>query len=93
MKYQVIPLKPYRRSLKKLRRSGDFDEPLLDKVIDMLALGKPLEPKYRDHQLTGDLKEYRECHVKGDLLLVYQIEEERILLVLADIGSHSYLGL
>ena len=93
MKYRVVPLKPYRRALKKLRHSGSFDEALLNDVIDTLASGKVLDTKYRDHQLTGNLAQYRECHIKGDLLLMYQIREDLIILALADIGTHSYLGL
>ena len=34
-----------------------------------------LEPKYKDHQLKGELKEYRECHIEPDWLLVYMKKE------------------
>ena len=57
----------------------------------MLAQGKKLPPEYKDHQLQGELQHYRECHIKGDLLLVYQIRKAELLLVLVEIGTHSYL--
>ena len=91
--YLIHSIKDYNRSYKKLTRSGlketVFDD--LDAVIDSLAHGDTLDGVYRDHQLSGTLKEYRECHVKGDLLLVYQIQHNTLVLLLVDIGSHSYL--
>ena len=62
---------------------------MVEKVIDQLANGKVLSPKYKDHQLTGSLKEYRECHIKNDLLLMYQKQDEMLILSLVDIGTHS----
>jgi len=73
--------------------SGIKDEVFgeLDNVGDVLASGGTLSKKYRDHKLNGDYKGYRECHIKGDLLLVYQIKNKELILLLVDIGSHSYL--
>lgn len=51
----------------------------------------PLPAQYRDHQLTGSLKDYRECHVRSDILLVYQIHQNELVLLLVDIDSHSDL--
>ncbi len=91
--YLIHSTKDYNRSYKKLKRSGlketVFDD--LDVVIDTLARGGILDEASRDHQLSGTLKEYRECHIKGDLLLIYQIQHSKLVLLLVDIGSHSYL--
>lgn len=91
--YLIYSTKDYNRSYKKLKRSGlkekVFDD--LDAVIDTLAQGGMLDEACRDHQLIGTLKDYRECHIKGDLLLIYQIQQSRLVLLLVDIGSHSYL--
>ena len=67
------------------------DVSLLDVVIEMLRLGKPLDSKYKDHQLTGNFRLFRECHVKPDWLLIYMVENEVLTLTLIDTGSHSYL--
>ncbi len=56
-----------------------------------LANGKVLDKKYKDHKLSGDYIGYRECHVQNDILLVYSIEGEVLVLYLLDIGSHSEL--
>ncbi|EFL91706.1 addiction module toxin [Candidatus Regiella insecticola LSR1] len=55
-----------------------------------LANDKPLEPRSRDHDLSGDWAGYRECHIKPDLLLIYR-KQGADTLRLARIGSHSEL--
>ncbi len=89
MKYRIFITKGYRSSYKRISRHKYFDLELVEKVIDQLANGKVLSPKYKDHQLTGSLKEYRECHIKNDLLLMYQKQDEMLILSLVDIGTHS----
>jgi len=42
-----------------------------------------------DHALTGDYFGFRECHVKPDVLLVYDVDAEYLYLV--RLGSHSEL--
>ena len=61
----------------------------LDAVIEMLAQGKRLDARYKDHALTGDLHGFRECHIKPDWLLIYCIADNT--LYLARTGSHSDL--
>jgi mRNA interferase YafQ len=63
----------------------------LDDCIRMLAAGKELPPNYRDHDLTGNWIGHRECHVRGDWLLIYRIEGNDLVLVLSRTGSHSDL--
>lgn len=90
--YRIVPTKQFEHSYKKLRRSGQFSasaKQTLEEAITCLANDEKLPPSFRDHQLTGELKPYRECHIKGDVVLVYQKQEGRIVLVLVDIGSHS----
>lgn len=41
-------------------------------LIDKLANGETLEPKHNDHALSGNLQGTRECHIKPDLLLIYE---------------------
>ena len=91
--YRPYYTKQFEKSAQKLVRSGVTDRVEIETVITLLASGKPMEAKYRDHQLVGDLKQYRECHIRGDILLLYYIQKDIVVLVLSDIGSHSYLGL
>lgn len=86
-----FPTRQYEKSFKKLKHSGKFDETKLNKAIDTLCLGEKLDSSYQDHVLHGEYDGYRECHVQGDILLIYKIEGKKLVLVLFDIGSHSEL--
>lgn len=81
--------KDYRRTKATPRHAQDIDG-LLEPVAAILAEDKPLPESCRDHALVGNWKGYRECHIKPDLLLIYKIEEPKILRF-ARLGSHSEL--
>ena len=46
------------------------------------------EEKFRDHDLTGDFKGCRECHVEPDWLLIYEVIDEVLVLMLYRVGTH-----
>ena len=77
-----------KREAKGLYRST-LDADLVP-VLLALASDEALEPRHRDHDLSGDWSGYRECHVKPDLLLICR-KTENDLLRLARLGSHSEL--
>jgi YafQ family addiction module toxin component len=81
--------KSYKKALKKLIKSGDFDKQKLIGVINKLLNEEKLEEKYQDHGLNGGLSEYRDCHVCNDLVLVYKVNKQKGILVLSNIGTHS----
>jgi mRNA interferase YafQ len=55
-----------------------------------LADDSPVPEKHRDHQLGGDWRDYRECHLKPDLLSIYRKPNPEVL-QLVRLGSHSEL--
>lgn len=61
---------------------------LLIPILRALASDEPLEPRCRDHELSGDWSGYRDCHVKPDLVLIYRKPDEHTPR-LARLGSHS----
>jgi mRNA interferase YafQ len=65
----------------------------LDKTIRLLASGQPLPENYKDHQLKGDFKDDRECHIggAGNWLLTYRKHDDRLILLLVDTGTHADL--
>ncbi len=63
----------------------------LFEVIDILANGDALDAKYRDHDLTGNYKGTRECHIEPNWLLIYEIYEDVLVLMLYRMGTHSEL--
>ena len=78
----------------RLDRSGKHDmHRLKEAMLLLIANDAPLPPEWKDHPLNGKFAEYRECHVKGDLLLVYYIEKlsDGELIVFARAGTHSEL--
>jgi mRNA interferase YafQ len=80
----------YRREAKGAHRETlaiDFSN-----VISALAKDEPLPEKHRDHGLSGDWKDHRDCHIKPDLVLIYRKPTDFIL-QLVRLGSHSELGL
>ncbi|GAA6979332.1 type II toxin-antitoxin system mRNA interferase toxin, HP0892 family [Helicobacter pylori] len=80
--------KKFDKDLKILVKNG-FDLKLLYKVVENLAKEQPLDPKYKDHPLKGTLKDFRECHIKADILLVYLVKDDELILL--RLGSHSEL--
>ncbi len=66
-----------------------YDMSLLDNVIQKLSMGEPLDMKYYDHPLKGQLNDFRECHIQSDWILVYRIEKNILTLTLSNTGTHS----
>jgi mRNA interferase YafQ len=80
----------YKRELKGKHKTvlgGEFAE-----LLQQLADDQPLAERLRDHALTGQWSDYRDCHVKPDLVLLYRKPDAETL-QLVRIGSHSELGL
>ena len=79
----------YKREKKRLHRATlDAD---LFLILSALAGDQPLAFRHRDHALSGDWHDHRDCHVKPDLVLIYR-KPDPDTLVLIRIGSHSELG-
>ncbi len=79
----------------KREAKGPYRETLQNDLISLLEIlieDKPPPVKYRDHALTGDWKDHRDCHLKPDLVLIYQKQDDEIL-KLVRLGSHSELSL
>ena len=90
MKYEVKYSKDFKKGLKKLKNDTQSIE-LAKNIIAKLANDEILDPKHKDHKLTGQYDGFRECHIKPDLLLIYKKEERVLILTCLAIGSHSEL--
>ncbi len=89
-KYDVVYSAKFKTSLKKILKQGKNIDELKD-VIYKLAFKEKLDRKYRNHKLIDD-KKYRncfECHIRPDWILIYQYNDNELLLLLIDTGSHS----
>ncbi|MCQ2361490.1 MAG: type II toxin-antitoxin system YafQ family toxin [Acidaminococcaceae bacterium] len=86
----IVVSKKFRKDLSVAMKRG-FDMNLLDRVVDMLANEEKLPAQYQDHALIGEYKEFRECHVKPNWLLIYRVDNEDLELYLFRTGTHSDL--
>ncbi len=88
----IEPTTAFRRDFKRESKGvlrGRLDA-LLRPILTALAGDDSLPAANRDHPLTGDWDDCRECHVRGDLLLVYRKPDDATL-QLVRLGSHSEL--
>lgn len=82
--------KSFRKDWQRLSHSGRYDmKRLKEAMLLLIANDAPLEPQWLDHPLKGDWADYRECHIGGDFLLIYQLDDQQINFVRA--GTHSEL--
>lgn len=88
--YNIVYTNRMKKDAKLMQKRGKNMKKLVN-VLDLLASGKTLPSKYKDHQLTGNLSDFRECHIEPDWLLMYQIFENELILSATATGSHSDL--
>lgn len=91
MKYEIVRTRRFKTAYKRIRNLKGFNVETFEKVVLTLVKGERLESKYKDHQLTGNMKMFRECHLAPDILLVYQIDDGILILTLVSIGNHAQI--
>lgn len=82
----------FKRDFKRHSRGKYRDALLYDlpAIIQTLAIDQPLSEKNHDHELGGSYRGLRKCHIKPDLLLIYEKQGGDIL-ILISLGTHSEL--
>jgi mRNA interferase YafQ len=80
----------FKKDLKRIEKQG-LSTRELEAVVEKLANGVSLEPVYYDHALGGEYKGCRECHIRPDWLLIYEVDDNTLYLYLMRTGSHSEL--
>lgn len=88
--YQLVTTTQFRKDYKRIKKRG-YDLALLQQVLDLLLSGQPLSEKHRDHALQGSYKGFRECHIQPDWLLIYAVDNGKLLLTASRTGTHSEL--
>ncbi|MDR0588074.1 MAG: type II toxin-antitoxin system YafQ family toxin [Burkholderiales bacterium] len=86
----IVLTNKMRRDIRLMKKRGK-DLEKLQNVLTLLANRKELSPALRDHKLTGNLKDFRECHIEPDWLLLYRIEEKELILIATATGTHADL--
>ena len=90
MTYHLVLTGKFKKGLKLAKKRG-LNIALLDSIVEKLLQGIPLGEKNRDHELKGELKNFRECHIQPDWLLIYLLENDILTLTLVDTGTHADL--
>lgn len=80
----------FKKDYKRLKRQG-VDLSRLGDVLRLIANGEPLSAAMRDHQLSGEYRGHRECHIAPDWLLIYLVDHEALVLTAVRTGSHVEL--
>lgn len=82
--YAIFKTKSFLKSYQKLQSAKInkkvFQE--IETIVLKLAHRELLDSKYKDHQLKGQLQKYRECHIRPDVLLLYKVNDNDLILIL-----------
>ncbi len=88
--YKIVYTNRMKKDAKLMQKRGKDMNKLIE-VLALLAEGNPLPAKYKDHQLSGNLSDFRECHIEPDWLLMYQIYDDILIISATATGSHADL--
>ena len=80
----------FKKDYKRIKKQGK-DLSKLESTLETLMRGEALSEAMRDHSLGGAYRGHRECHIEPDWLLIYRVDEDRLLLTATRTGSHSEL--
>lgn len=80
----------FKKDFKRIKKRG-YDISRLEKIVELLANEVPLPEQFKDHNLSGNYNGFRECHIAPAWLLIYQVNNNELVLVLLKTGSHSDL--
>lgn len=90
-KYSLRQTNRFNKHLKLMAKRNKSSIRKIAETVDLLQRGEKLPEQFRDHELAGNLKGSRECHILPDLLLIYRIFNNILILELVDTGSHADL--
>lgn len=88
--YKIVYTSRMKRDVRRAKKRGK-DISKLIKTLQLLQEGVAMPEQYHDHPLSGRLKDFRECHIESDWLLMYQIHEDMLILSAAATGTHADL--
>ncbi len=89
--YRIFYTNNFKKQLAKVLSSGRYTESEVNDVINTLAMGKMLDVRFKNHKLSGEYTGFYECHIRPDLLLIYEKDNINMILTAISIGSHSEL--
>lgn len=88
--YKILFTNKMKHDVKRMKKRGK-DISKLTNILDLLSKGNKLNYQHKDHQLSGNMSNFRECHIEPDWLLLYRIEKDNLILIATETGSHADL--
>ena len=88
MSYQIQYTGQFKKSYKKCIKRG-YDPNIFKKAITILSETGSLPNMYKPHRLHGNYEGFWECHLQSDWLLVWMQNDQELILILTDIGTHT----
>ncbi len=84
--------KSFEKDWERLSRSGRYNlNSLKEAILLLIANDNPLGAEWKGHALKGNWSGFRECHIGGDFLLIYEIDEKSNIVVFVRAGTHAEL--
>lgn len=88
--YRIGYTNRFKKEFKRCLKRG-LDITKLEDAIELLRLTGNLPPQYKPHKLSGDYAGCWECHLQPDWLLIWQQNDDELILMFMNTGSHSDL--
>ncbi len=89
--YVFFPRNRFNKSFDKIKKHKKYKESEFIFVIDSLVSGKKLPKKYKEHRLSGEYDGCSECHIQNDIIMIYVLDNKKLILLGIDIGTQSEL--
>jgi mRNA interferase YafQ len=87
---EIVYTNKMKHDVKLMEKRGKDISKLIT-TLSMLANGAEMPVSYHDHPLKGNMSDFRECHIEGDWLLIYQVFQDKLILSASGTGTHSDL--
>ena len=88
--YKLEYTKTFKKDVKLAAKRG-YDLTLLETAIDLLQKNGKLPPEYRSHKLSGEYAGKYECHIKPNWLMIWEQNDDKMILLFLSTGTHSDL--
>jgi len=88
--YKLVRTTQFKKDIKKYKYSKPTIE-AFKQITELLIHGKELPANAKDHELHGELRKCRECHVRPNVCLIYKKDENNDAIYFVRLGSHSDL--
>lgn len=88
MAYNIIRTNSFKKAFKKCLKRG-LNPQKFEDCVDILASTGTLPKEFRPHKLSGKFNNVWECHIEPDWLLLWDQNDDELILILIDTGTHS----